>query len=120
MHDDAVSALVARDKGFLNWIAVNRVWLVPLLCAMFVVTIEVGVALMGRTLPLEAHGVLGAFWLYTVGRTGQRETWNRRRQRRIVQLAHRAGIPATVAEDEHELMEMLIESYALREGGRDG
>lgn len=118
-HPADLPARAQEAKGALDAIAEHRLWLIPLLSALFVVTIEVFAGLSGRPLPMEAHAVLGAFWIFAVGRTGSREITSRRRGERIMGIAKRQGISARVAHDELELLEALIEQRSLERGGRD-
>lgn len=120
LHEDALSAALDRHKGALAWITANRVWLIPYLSAVFVVCVEVGAALAGRSLPMEAHAVLGAFWVFAVGRSAQRQRREQTRESKVKEIARTLGMSPIVVRDEYALLEELIRQRQLRGGDGDG
>lgn len=101
----------------MSWISYNRVWLVPYASAVFVVLLEVGVAVLAsRPLPAEAHVTLGIFWLYAVGKGTVQHEKQLRRQEELRSVARSLGIP------EDQLQDEFAEFMARRdapEGGTD-
>lgn len=99
--------------GWLSWISYNRVWLVPYASAVFVVLVEVLVGIFGsRDLPPAAHGALGWFALWAVGRGSKNQERHQKREEEIRTLARKLGIPAQDVADE-------FAEFKLRRRGRD-
>jgi len=120
-HEVRVPAGARQDKpGILEWVAAHRLWLVPLLCVVFVVMVEVGASLAGRTLTLEAHAALGAFFTWSTGREWVRrhaeEEIRSDRRRLVRQIAREHLLPEALVRRELELVSMIVERRAIEEG----
>lgn len=101
-HEPRVPHRQPEDqRTILEWIEDNRVWLVPYASALFVVLIELGsVFFAPRPIPPEGHVVLGAFWLFAVGRGTRQRRRQRRRERQVAGFARLYGIPERQLRDE--------------------
>lgn len=125
-HDVEVAPGGARHKpGVLAWVTANRVWLVPLLSAVFVVSVVVLSEIIGHQLSPVALAVLGAFWVFSTGREGFRQrivsSGDAYRRARLREIARQAGLPTFAVQDEYQLLELLIAADRRRElaGGDD-
>ncbi len=101
-HEAAVARGGETDnRGLLAWISANRVWLVPYASALFVVLLEVAVALWAsRPLPTEAHAVIIWFLVFAIGRGTSRRNSQRRREAQIARTARSIGLPPDELRDE--------------------
>lgn len=103
----------------------NRVWLVPLMSALFVVSVVVMSEIVGHQLSPVALAVLGAFWVFSTGREGFRKrvvsSGEMYRRARMREIARQAGLPIFAVQDEYQLLELLIAADRRRElaGGDD-
>lgn len=100
-------------------------WLVPLLSALFVVSVVVLSEIIGHQLSPVALAVLGAFWVFSTGREGFRQravsSGDAFRRARLREIARQAGLPTFAVQDEYQLLELLIAADRRRElaGGDD-
>lgn len=104
----------------LAWIERNRRWLIPWISALIVIGIEIGAGLFAsKPIPTEGHAVLGAFWIYAVGRGSQQALEAGRHRRRLEDYAHHRGISLEAAADEWEAFLAAVERQ-LPPGDRRG
>lgn len=112
---------VMHKPGILAWVTANRVWLVPLWSALFVVSVVVASEVVGHQLSPVALAVLGAFWVFATGREGIRQRSRHGnddfRRQRLREIARHARLPTYVVQDEYQLLELLIAADRRRELG---
>lgn len=115
--DNAGAPAQSRGAVHLSWIERNRIWLVPWVSALLVVGIEIGAALFAsKPIPMEGHTVLGAFWIFAVGRGSARALTMRQQELRLEQYARRRGIPLDSARDEWHVFQEAVGQTALPRG----
>lgn len=114
---------VPRGEGTNNggpttsWLDNNRVWFVPWVSALLVVAIEITAALFApRPIPVEGHAVLGAFWVFAVGRGSARLVRRRAHAQRLASYAERRGLPPEVAQNEWRVFQADVERTPLPPG----
>lgn len=91
------------SRGVLEWVEGNRVWLVPYVSALFVVGVVLAsVFFAPKPLPPEGYAVLGAFWLFAVGRGTHHRRLQRLRERELRRLARVLQVPERILMDEFE------------------
>lgn len=115
---------LGHKPGVLAWVTENRVWLVPLWSALFVVSVVVLAEIVGHQLSPVALAVLGAFWVFATGREGIRQRarvgTTMFRRDRLREIARQADLPPYLVQDEYQLLELLIAADRRRElGGGD-
>lgn len=124
-HDVEVAPVrLGHKPGVLAWVTENRVWLVPLWSALFVVSVVVLAEIVGHQLSPVALAVLGAFWVFATGREGIRQRarvgTTMFRRDRLREIARQADLPPYLVQDEYQLLELLIAADRRRElGGGD-
>ena len=98
----------------LLWIERNRRWLIPWISALIVVGIETAAwVFSSKPIPVEGHAVLGAFWVYAVGRGTQNALHASQHQRRLELYAVRRGISLDAASGEWEAFLAAVERPQL-------
>lgn len=117
---DLRRASAQSRAGVLAWIERNRRWLIPWISALIVIGIEIGAGLFAqKPIPTEGHAVLGAFWLYAVGRGSQQAIEAGRHRQRLADYAGRRGISLEAAADEWDAFLAAVERQ-LPPGDRRG
>lgn len=100
--------------GVLLWVERNRRWLIPWISALIVVAIETAAWVFSeRPIPVEGHAVLGAFWVYAVGRGASNALQASQHQRRLELYAARRGISLDAAADEWDAFLAAVERPQL-------
>jgi len=102
-HEPTLPHPLSGHPGWLSWVSWNRVWLIPYASAVFVVLVEVIAGVTAANLPAPAHGALGLFWIWALGRGSTRRTRQIQRERKICSVAEALGVEPEQLSDEFAL-----------------